>query len=543
MIHRNKTKILICVILISVVFIFWRWFFDLSILSAGDWGFFYGEFQKTFLTFPYLWVGNLSFGGVDISLSMYPAVFLFGILSHFVNFAFAERILYFWPVVFISILGSFFLVKKITGSDAASITGSIVFLCNTYFLTLGTGHLTVMMGVALAPLILLFFIKTLEQKKMITAIITGFLCFAASFYEFRIFYLILWILFFYFLFYCFIIDKVNFKKFLINAFWASIPVILSVLLNFYWIFGFYTLNIAADTRVFNRGLFGNSYMNLLRSISLFHPFWTGAKLSSFVVQQIPVHFGLVPLFAFLGFLLNRKNKFVLFFGVLSLLGIFFSKQVAEPFPALYFWFYNNLPGFNAFREASKFYFFISLGYAVLIGAFVFWLWNKISGWKKWKFTRYLLIFLIAFTFLWNAKPVIIGNLGKLFISRSIPADYIILKDDILRQSSDYFRMMWMPVYSRWSYYDSEHPKISLANLCMGDWKDFVDFKSIDYSWPMQDRIIKVLNLPFSNNLLDQSSIKYIIVPIRDLENDDDFFASYGGNRDFFITELDKIKFL
>jgi len=35
--------------------------------------------------------------------------------------------------------------------------------------------------------------------------------------------------------------------------------------------------------------------------------------------------------------------------------------------------YDNLPGFNAFREASKFYVLIALGYAVGIASLVEWL--------------------------------------------------------------------------------------------------------------------------------------------------------------------------
>jgi len=72
---------------------------------------------------------------------------------------------------------------------------------------------------------------------------------------------------------------------------------------------------------------------------------------------------------------GRKNKDVVFFGVVALIGILLSKQVDDPFPGLYPWLFKNVPGFNAFREASKFYFLIALGYSVLIGSFVDWLWK------------------------------------------------------------------------------------------------------------------------------------------------------------------------
>jgi hypothetical protein len=61
---------------------------------------------------------------------------------------------------------------------------------------------------------------------------------------------------------------------------------------------------------------------------------------------------------------------VLFFALLFVLGIFVSKHVSEPFGNLYYFLYDRLPGFNAFREASKFYILVVLGYAVGIGALV-----------------------------------------------------------------------------------------------------------------------------------------------------------------------------
>lgn len=67
---------------------------------------------------------------------------------------------------------------------------------------------------------------------------------------------------------------------------------------------------------------------------------------------------------------------VVFFALLSVIGILLGKQVSEPWGNLYYFLYDHLPGFNAFREASKFYILVVLGYAVGIGALVEWILPK-----------------------------------------------------------------------------------------------------------------------------------------------------------------------
>jgi hypothetical protein len=60
--------------------------------------------------------------------------------------------------------------------------------------------------------------------------------------------------------------------------------------------------------------------------------------------------------------------------------------------------------------------------------------------------------------------------------------------------------------------------------------------------------MNVFKLPLADRLFDNSSIKYVIVPIQDIANDDDFFVSYGGKndpniRDWYIAEMDRVSWL
>lgn len=266
----------------------WQWFLSFSPLTHGDWNFYFKETQREFLSWPYLWDSSM-LGGFSIGASMYWVNIFWGILSPFFNFALTERILYFYPSVIFGLVGAYFLSKKINKSTISSIIASFVYVFNTYFILGGTGHLTLMAAFAIAPIVLLFFIKTLEGKKYFYALLTGFFAFVLSAYEFRAFYITACVLAFYAIYHISIIEKnITKKEIFINFYFAIIPIFIVFLLNFYWIFGFSRVGIFNSTDgVLGRGLFGNSFMDIRESLTLFHPFWTGSEYFPFVVQSIP----------------------------------------------------------------------------------------------------------------------------------------------------------------------------------------------------------------------------------------------------------------
>lgn len=539
MLRKKRYKTYLIILLLIVISIsHWKWFFDYSILTYGDWSFFFKDTQKELVHLISLWNNYSNFGITNIGISASPYILMYSILANIASFAVTERLVFLWPSIIISCLSSYFLVKKITKSEIASVIGSFVFSYNTYLILGRTGHLTLMVSFALAPLIILLYIKTLEQKKYHLAIITGLFCFFASFYEIRAFYIIALVLFLYFFYYLFIIEKLQIKQVIKNSILGFLPFIIVILLNSYWLISIKSTAFSS-TEILSRGLFGNSFMNIIQALALFHPFWTGSGPSGFAVQPLPSYFFIIPIAAILGIWLNRKNKNIIFFGIIALVGILLTKQAGEPFPNLYQWLYNYLPGFNAFREASKFYFLIALSYSVLIGAFITWLWKNWTKTKWQIYGKYILTIIIAFIFLWNIKPLITTEIKTLFVSRKIPNDYIILKDFILKQRN-YFRTFWTPTNSRWSIYTNNHPKVSNVLTIQDDWKNFYSNKKNQL---IQKKIVNIYKKSFSEYLLNNSSSKYIIIPIQDTDNDDDFFRHYGKSRQFYIDQLNKISFL
>jgi hypothetical protein len=247
------------------------------------------------------------------------------------------------------------------------------------------------------------------------------------------------------------------------------------------------------------------------------------------VQPIPIYFWIIPFLAILSLYFNRKNAVIVFFALISMIGIFLTKQSDIPFTHVYKFLYDHLPGFNAFREGSKFFFYIALGYAVLISSLVSYIFktNRESFFYK---SRYIITGIIAAIFVINARPLITHEIGTLFVPRHIPNDYLVVKS-YLQSHKGFYRSLWIPRESRWTYYDDEHPSMSLAFTLPSS-----------YLSSGKDNL---LNFVLSNNFeefINISSTRYIFTPLEDSENDDNFYVYYDSRKK--ITEkLDSLAYL
>lgn len=526
--------------------VYHTWFLNLEILTSGDWIFFFEETMSSLRLYYFtLWLGDASFGRVIFDVSQAPTYALYGILSNYfgLSYALSERLIHFWPAVILSPISSYFLLNKLFKNKVAVVTGILIYSFNTYFLILQTGTLTLMAAFALFPLVIFFYIESLDREKLVYILLTALSLFIIISYETRAGYVMGIILSMYFIYYLLFINNKKQLRHLIHKLTVGlIPAIIAFLLSFYWIMGLSHSGPLTNSGFFHGGLFGDGFSNILYSITLYQSFWSGSLPAVFNPQQIPIYYWLIPIVAFLGFYLNRKNKIVIFFGLLALLGILLTKQSGAPFPGLYSWLYFHLPGFDAFREASKFYSLIALGYSVLITGFVAWLWKN---WKKTGMSvygKYLLTIVIIAIFLWTTKPLITGEIGTLFVTRTIPKDYIVNKDFINKQS-DYFRTLWIPKVSKWTFFTNIHPEMSLIDVVNIDWKDLSKSFLSNNKPTETQRTLSFLNYKNTPNLFKLSSIRYVYVPIQDKANDDDFFVHYGEPRQYYINSLNNITWL
>ena len=532
-----KYKYLIILLLIAF-FTHLSWFNLFNILTYSDWYYWPDEAVIQLFSSYGTWINFWNFGSVNIQLQFNLFKFLWAFFANSgLSYDQAAKITFLIPIAISGFLSPYFLSKKLFGDSLISFTVAIFYGTTTHFLIRQTAHLTIAFIYSIAPVILLLFIYALEKNRLSSWILFSLVYSIGLGYETRIMYIVTFILFFYFL--LFHSTKWNnlYKNIIITC-------LIIALLNSFWILPIFLGGGFNEAQgVFNRGLFGNDLFSLTKAFTIFESSWTGYfPNTSFVPQPVIWYFWAFPIIAFSALLINSKNEHhkrgIIFFSILSLTGIFLTKQSAEPFPAVYLWLYDNFPGFNLFREASKFYLITAIGYFGLLGfALILIKENK----KISKVIFYGLILIIILFSMVNLKPLITGEIGTMFVPREVPKDYLVFKDDIIKQP-EYFRTLWVPVSSRWGIYANNHPKANTVELIQSEWKGYMNYELKGYNWPVNEQITYIFKNNIADNLLDVSSIKYVVIPIQDIANDDDFFSFYG-NRDYFIQEMRTINYL
>lgn len=490
-------------------FVFKRWL-SFDVFSSGDWWYYYAESMKDLL-FPSVWNGSLKLGVIDLTLWRYLffniPFGLFGLTGY--GQEVAEKITIFWPTLLIGNISVFFLIRSITKSSTSGFIGSIIYNYSSYYL--GTTHILLYTASVWSVSALLFYIKAIENRRNYSCLAAISLSIACS-YDLRIGYIAFFIIF------IFLASLVILKKISIRMLAINLKIlILFLLLNLYWILPLFFSNSFINNSILNRSIFGSSFLNIKYSLTTYYPFWTGEMTIPFKTQPIPTYYWILPATAFYGLYLNRKSTIYIFFGLLAILGILLSKQTDAPFIHLYEKLFTSLPGFNAFREATKFFHIIILSYSVLIASVTTYTNSKKKDRRFWV-AHHILALFCAIVVLYTAYPIITGKIGSMYIPRKISNDDLIFRKYINRQN-EYSRLLFLPVRSRYSPSTLRHPSLN-----------DIDVNIFENSH----------NNP--SNLASLMSIRHIVVPILDSNNDNDFFKDYG-KRDKYLSSLNQTHWL
>ncbi len=500
-----------------------RWFF-VGVFSYGDWWHTSTETMQEWTSLAHIgvWRSVLDFGAVDPQLYFSPIYYLRGLMAYLPHGDYWGLLFaYLLPMVIIAPIASFYVIRHFIPDDLAAFVGSIVYTFATYFLTLQTAHLTIGCAYAYAPFLLFVMIYFIHEKRqsVFALAITSLTITIAIIIEPRIFYILI-IFFLPYLLYI----RLFFLRFILLA-------ILVVFMNLFWIFPLLTAGTSEVSAIIDRPLFGNQYRSLRHAVTSMQPAWSWEKPMPFELQPISIIFWLIPFIAFSGLLLVSKQpyriqKITLFMYFIALLGIFLGKQSHEPFADAYGWLHTHIPGFRMYRESSKFYILITIAYAYLVSFTFYAICQQCRTYKKsiYYTVRGSMLIILTGLFLVNSLPLLNGKIGTMFIRRDIHHDYDILQKYISDQKI-FFRVMGVPQFSRYASYTTMNSKVDMGNVINNSWKQFVDSEQ---NTNTQYHINKLVNTHYFNYLLDASSIKYIFVPVQDLQNDDDLFNINGG---------------
>jgi hypothetical protein len=481
------------------------------------------------------WKNFLNFGTPNIQIGYFFVTILWPFIALLGgSFDAAAKLTVMIPIAIIGFVGPYLAMRKLTENKFISFVTALFYGSTTYFLLRQGAHLQIAFAYAIAPLILFLFLKALETMKT-----KNWLFFALAYsvslcYGVRITYILTFVLGLYAV--LFFPASSNAKKLPKQLLITSLFILC---LNSFWLLP--TLFGAAGsliTETTSRSLFASYLFDLPHALTLSSSAWTGgAPNENFIMEPIRLYLWLIPLIAFIPLTIGAKmslhrRKQTMFFLIVALSGIFLTKQALDPLPQAYPWLYTHFPGFSLFREASKFDLLTALGYMGLLGFGLIRL-KTIS--KKIYFVTAAVVVGIACI---NLLPLVTGEIGTLFVSRNIPHDYVLLNRQITA-TPGMARTLWVPSYSQWAYFDALHPKISAVSAIQQDWKSLMN----DSGDITSKQIASFFGEPFTKSLMDSASVKFVVVPLRDAANGDDFFRYYGDDRQFYIDVLNKVPWL
>jgi hypothetical protein len=509
-----------------------------GIFTFGDWWHTtaYTAREWIFLRAIGPWKNVLGFGEVDPQLYFAPINFLRGAFAYLPEGAYIGLLFtYFLPIIILAPVGSYFLVMRFMPDRFPAFVGSVFYTFSTYFLTLQTAHLTIALAYAFAPFIVLhianfFLVKNTTYKR---TIITAIVISLGIIIEPRIFYVL-----------CVIFLPCIFlmKNKILHIMYLALLVFL---LNAFWMVPF-ILSGTGDSvaQLVNRPLFGNTERSMQHALTSMQPAWSWYSPKPFDIQPLYPQYWIFPLIVFLSFRYfshvdKNAQRLMIWMLCVCIVGIILSKQSHPPFPYLYQFLFDHVPGFNLFRESSKFFLLTNISFLYFIGFFVYIARRQRSFQDQYmKFVSIALVVGVFSVSLISSLPLITGSIGSMFVKRSVSSDYDDFARDIIHDSS-FFRILGIPQFPRLMTYSTMHPKLNLGHMRKVFEKNNIPIPNDDISFVQQ-----LIESTEGRALLNIGSVQYLVIPPLEDHNDDYFFASKdsgksGEKRSVMIEILNK----
>jgi hypothetical protein len=527
-------KIYILLFTIFVVLIFRNWLTAYEIIG-GDWPYFYEENIKAFNFLPPAWSSTQG-NGLGGHILVYPLdsylYFTGWLFSNIfkIPWTIAYRIFWFGMFIFLSGVSLFYLFKHILPKTLLPyrLLGTTLYLTNTYILmVVSGGQMGVALGYATAPLVLTRFLKLINillirekrdfRLKIKHSLSAGLVFAVQVMFDLRIAYITIAAVILYLLTngYYNVLKRSKPNALSLILYSLIIPLCITGLMHAFWILPFLFIGQGSITELgaaysTSEAVKFFSFAKLENTISLLHPNWPENIFGK--IGFMKAEFLILPLLAYSSLFFISKNQdprtknYVLYFVLLGLTGAFLAKGANDPFGKIYLSLFDHIPGFVMFRDPTKWYTLVAISYSVLIPFSILsiyeWLKSKIKDQKsktQIKYQKYSPIIFFLFTILYLIfliHPAIFGQLGGTFRKHEVPSEYIKLKS-LLYNDKDFYRTLWIPSQSRFTFSSSTHPAIEAGALFLA-----TDAASLADKLKSKD----------AENLLSDLSIKYIIIP-------------------------------
>ncbi len=503
---KNKYFLLLALVLIPIL-----WIFLLpGPRAANDFPYAFSDSVKSGFNIPQTWSerSSVNLGEFVLhTLWSWPVDFVYGLGATLgFNFSILERLFGIFPIF---ILGSWSILRLLDYfgvSDKGKFVGVLIYLLNTYLLSLvDGGQLSIGLAYALMPLVFLTIIKSIDLGSR-QRILAGICVFLLGTFDIRFVYILVILLLVYFLYNFAFCYRERLSR-LVG--WLKVCLAVSVIylgLSSYWILPSIlakapTLPVAYTQESQTSFL---NFTELKHSISLLQPHWYENVFGK--IPPFRKEFLLIPALAFLAPILKRKDKHVWFWVIVAIISVFLTKGANPPFPEIYPWLFTHIPGFSFFRDSTKFFFLVALSYSVLIAVTL----DEIA--KRLPKFKVVFPFLLTAYLLFLVRPVYLGQMTGIFSEPRHKNEYLSLANK-LEEDKDFGRIFWIPGRAHLGFSSPTHS--TATALSLADKRPFAIGTVGTYEF-----LNFLREAPFMGELFDIAGIRYIIYPFPDTRREE-----------------------
>jgi O-antigen/teichoic acid export membrane protein/tetratricopeptide (TPR) repeat protein len=334
-------------------------------LSSGDWKWPSAGRVLEWFPWPSLWNDALGLSGANRfqDAFRFPVYAVNGVIGAAGgSWTVIEKVVYFIPFAVLLPVAGWLLAREVLGRTRWALLAPVLLLGNTYFLIEANGEIPLVLAEAVGCLALVAFLKSMRQLSMRWALVTSLLLGACAAADIRPAYVTAMLM----AGYVIVLAAAEPGWRLLGQRLALGGVAALVFLGTqaFWIVPFATYGGHRSLPTAASPDF--TILTLAHGLSGTMANWTGGTPAPFTQAPLDPMFMVLPLIALLPLAWRRMRPEVLWLALSAVVFAFLAKTNNPPFGGVYDWMYGHVPGFNLFREGSKFLYPIAIAYAVLI---------------------------------------------------------------------------------------------------------------------------------------------------------------------------------
>jgi tetratricopeptide (TPR) repeat protein len=343
------------------------WLFSLGPLDAGDWKWPTRGRLLEWFPWPSVWNDTLGLSGENRFLDAFrfPVYAVDGFIASLGGtWSVVERLVYMLPFAVLLPVGGWLLAREVLGSTRWTLLAPVLLMGNTYFLINGDGEVPLVLSEAIGCVVLVLFLRSMHRFSLRWALAAGLLLAVGSASDLRPAFLTVLLMVGYLVIIA--VAEPTWRMIRLRILLISVTGLTFLGTQFFWLVPLLTYKGHAALPIPRAPDF--TIITFEHGIAGVAAGWTGGTPAAFSEAPLDPLFMILPLVAMFPLAWRKMRPEILWLALAALVGAFLAKTNNPPIGGLYDWIYLHVPGFSLFREGSKFFYPISLGYAVLIPA-------------------------------------------------------------------------------------------------------------------------------------------------------------------------------